>query len=84
MHCVQIELAADMIGYFVPPDVYCRLVLPTIQEMPSAGPLRVMAAVLRSSQRRQVEPQLPQLASLLASEDVCYSRQVNLQTLKLL
>lgn len=75
--CVQIELAAEMVGYFVPPDVYCRLMLPTIQDMPSAGPLRVLAAVLRSSRRCEVQPQLPQLAELLASENVCYSRQVS-------
>jgi len=65
-----------MIGYFVPPDVYCRLMLPTVLDSPGAGPLRVMAAVLRSSQRTEVQPHLEKVANVLTSEAVCYSRQV--------
>lgn len=73
---MQIELAAQMIGYFVPPDVYCRLMLSTVQDSTSAGPLRVLAAVIKSSLQTEIKPQLPALAELLASDVVCHSRQV--------
>ncbi|XP_046661337.1 dynein axonemal assembly factor 5 [Homalodisca vitripennis] len=75
----NIELAAQMVGYFVPPDVYCRLILPSVEEMTSAGVLRVLAAVLRSSVRCQVQPELSAIVEKLSLDAVCHSRQAGYQ-----
>ncbi|XP_054278920.1 dynein axonemal assembly factor 5-like [Macrosteles quadrilineatus] len=75
----NIERAAEMLGYFVPTDVYWRLMKPSVQECTGPGPVCVLAAVIRSSPRKAVQPQLVDLANILATDNVCHSRQAMYQ-----
>lgn len=74
---LQIVLAAEMIGYFVPPDVYWRLMLHSVQDAADPGPLRILAAVIHTSQGSYLQSQLHSIADTLASETLCHNKQVS-------
>ncbi|KAL1452619.1 hypothetical protein WDU94_006833 [Cyamophila willieti] len=43
----NVERAAEMIGYFVPPSVYCPLILPVLNDLCTVGHITVLAAILK-------------------------------------
>lgn len=77
VHCV--ETAARYLGYFVDPKICCHLVLPTLEESPTAGHLRVLAAIISGSERRALSPQLDKIASFLQQPYICQSKKSNYQ-----
>ncbi|XP_063235223.1 dynein axonemal assembly factor 5 isoform X2 [Bacillus rossius redtenbacheri] len=73
------EKAAELVGYFVVPGVYCRLLLPALEADPGPGHLRALAGVLRGSERAGLAEQLPLLADLLQGRHLRCSRDAALQ-----
>lgn len=73
------ETAARYLGYFVQPKIYCRLVLPTLDESPTTGHLRVFAAIISGSERRALSQQLDKIANFLQQPDICQSKKSNYQ-----
>lgn len=74
-----VETAARYLGYFVQPKIYCRLVLPTLDESPTTGHLRVFAAIISGSERRALSQQLDNIANFLQQPDICRSKKNNYQ-----
>jgi dynein assembly factor 5 len=62
-------------GYFVPPNIYCNLVIPTLEENPTAGHLKVFAAILRSSAQEELLPELSRISHFLQEKYICQSRK---------
>ncbi|XP_067209583.1 dynein axonemal assembly factor 5 [Linepithema humile] len=77
VHCV--ETAAQYLGYFVDPKIYCHLVLPTLEESLTAGHLCVFAAIISGSERRALSLQLHKIANFLQQPYICQSKKSNYQ-----
>lgn len=66
-------------GYFVPPSIYCKFVLPTLEETITAGHLRVFAGILRGSEATSVLPKISEIGNFLRQSHVCRSRKPRYQ-----
>lgn len=75
----NVELAAEYMGYFVPPDVYCHLVLPTLEENPTSGHLRVFSAILRGSSRKLLVPKLEKIGDFMQQSHICRGKKLDYQ-----
>lgn len=71
--------SAELLGYFLEPPVWCKLVLQAVRTSQAAGPLMVLAAIVRGSQRELLREHLPDMAATLAHEDVCRTVQIDIQ-----
>ncbi|XP_011313706.1 dynein assembly factor 5, axonemal isoform X2 [Fopius arisanus] len=77
---VNVITAAEYMGYFVPPQSYCRLVLPTIQEGNiHFGHLAFFSAILRNSPRQPLVEQLEIIARFLHQSYICRSKKAKYQ-----
>ncbi|EFN80049.1 dynein assembly factor 5, axonemal [Harpegnathos saltator] len=74
-----VETAALYLGYFVDPAIYCHLVLPTMEESPTAGHLRVLAAIISGSERKALALRLDTIANFLQQPHICRSERSNYQ-----
>jgi hypothetical protein len=68
------------VGYFVSPEVWCKMILTNVKSMQSFSPLMILAAVIRGSERSVLRPYLPKIVSSLTDTDICYTTQVSLHT----
>ncbi|XP_044590648.1 dynein axonemal assembly factor 5 [Cotesia glomerata] len=76
----NIILAAEYIGYFVPPETYCQLVLPTLEDGNiTAGHLAVLAAILRGTERKSLLDKLDDIGNFLELSHICRSKKANYQ-----
>jgi len=76
---ISIETAARYLGYFIDPKIYCQLVLPTLDESPTAGHLRAFAAIILGSNRQILLLQLEKIANFLQQPYICRSKKNNYQ-----
>ncbi|KAF6280593.1 dynein axonemal assembly factor 5 [Rhinolophus ferrumequinum] len=58
--------SAELIGAFVSPDVFLRLMWPLLKKSPSAPGLLVLASVIRGCPREALQPHLKTIATELA------------------
>ncbi|XP_015588991.1 dynein assembly factor 5, axonemal [Cephus cinctus] len=75
----NVERAAEYMGYFVPPDIFTHLVLPTLEESPTAGHLTVFAGILRGSPRQLLTMQLEKIGNFLQQAHICQSKKARYQ-----
>ncbi|XP_008215817.1 dynein assembly factor 5, axonemal isoform X1 [Nasonia vitripennis] len=75
----NIELAAEYMGFFVLPKVYCDLILPTLEENPTSGHLKIFASILRGSERENLTKELSRIGHLLQENHICQSRKIRYQ-----
>lgn len=68
--------SAELIGYFVPPEVWVKMVLKHIKLSQSPGSLMLLASVLRGSERSTLRPFLHDVISILGDPDICRSVEV--------
>jgi hypothetical protein len=73
---LQVENAAELIGYFVPPDTSCKLVLATMEDSANARQLRVFAAILKGSSRTTLKEKLTDIGNFLKRSETCCSKEV--------
>lgn len=75
----QCLAAAKLIGTFVPPPVFLKLLLDHVASPHSSShpwaPLMVLAAVLGGCSRPLLKPHIQQVANALAQPDVCQGYQ---------
>ena len=75
---LQVENAAELIGYFVPPDTYCKLVLATMEDSANARQLRVFASILKGSNRTTLTEKLTDIGNFLKRAETCWSKEVQI------
>ncbi|XP_063284965.1 dynein axonemal assembly factor 5 [Pelobates fuscus] len=63
--------SAELIGYFVNPEVFLKLILPSLQKSPLASHLMVLASFIRGSSRERLKPHLSRTASVLSQREIC-------------
>uniref|UniRef100_A0A8D8SVG5 Dynein assembly factor 5, axonemal n=1 Tax=Cacopsylla melanoneura TaxID=428564 RepID=A0A8D8SVG5_9HEMI len=76
----NVERAAEMIGYFVPPNVYCPLILPVLNESCTVGHITVLAAILKGGSLEDLTPEVESIARFLAQSHICQSREATYQS----
>lgn len=77
---VNVVLSAEYMGYFVPAEVYCPLILPTLEDGNiTAGHLAVFAAILRGSERKLLLDKLQDIGKFLNEPHICRSKKTNYQ-----
>lgn len=74
-----IETAARYLGYFIDPKIYCQLILPTLDESPTAGHLRAFAAIIGGSKRQALALELEKISGFLQQPYICRSKKDNYQ-----
>ncbi|XP_030068430.1 dynein axonemal assembly factor 5 [Microcaecilia unicolor] len=67
-NCVK---SAELIGIFVNPEVFLKLILSALQKSPSPSHLMVLAAVIRGCPNQMLIPHLNKIASTLSQPEVC-------------
>nr|XP_014282402.2 dynein assembly factor 5, axonemal [Halyomorpha halys] len=58
-----IKIAAEYLGYFVPPETYCKVILEFLREA-NYGELRIVAGIIRGSPAKELVPHLKTLTHL--------------------
>ncbi|XP_062607964.1 dynein axonemal assembly factor 5-like [Saccostrea cucullata] len=76
----DVQKAAELVGYFVSPEVWCKMILANVKSMQSFNPLMILAAVIRGSERSTLNPYLPKIITALNDSDICYTTQVQMHS----
>ncbi|KAM4631833.1 dynein axonemal assembly factor 5 [Discoglossus pictus] len=63
--------SAELIGTFVNPEVFLKLILPSLQKSPLASHLMVLAACIRGCSREMLRPHLNRITSVISKSDIC-------------
>lgn len=71
MCLLQCTRSAELIGTFVSPEVFLKLIWPMLKKSPSASGLLVLASVFRGCPREALQPHLKAVATELASAHIC-------------
>lgn len=63
--------SAELVGAFVSPDVFLRLIWPMLKKSPSPAGLLVLAAIVRGCPREALRPHVKAIATELAQAPIC-------------
>ncbi|KAM8960244.1 dynein axonemal assembly factor 5 [Pelodytes ibericus] len=63
--------SAELIGKFVNPEVFLKLILPALQKSPLASHLMILAAFVRGSSRERLKPYLHRITSVISQTEIC-------------
>ncbi|XP_075141174.1 dynein axonemal assembly factor 5 [Leptodactylus fuscus] len=63
--------AAELIGSFVNPEVFLKLILPALQKSPLSSHLTVLAAFIRGSSCEVLKPHLHRIADVISKSEIC-------------
>ncbi|XP_063790584.1 dynein axonemal assembly factor 5 isoform X2 [Pseudophryne corroboree] len=63
--------SAELIGTFVSPEVFLKLVLPALRKSPLASHLMVLSAYIRGSSKEVLQPHLHRIADVLCQTEIC-------------
>ncbi|XP_048465834.1 dynein axonemal assembly factor 5-like [Rhincodon typus] len=67
--------AAELIGSFVDPEVFLKLILTTLEKSACTAHLMVLSAVIRGSSKQVLHPHLLRIGATLALPDTCQVSQ---------
>jgi len=74
--CTQVLRCAELLGYFVSADVWCKVVLGNVKTSQSAACLSVLAAVIRGSESSQLRPHLDDITATLTDPGISHIAEV--------
>ncbi|OCT64179.1 hypothetical protein XELAEV_18045280mg [Xenopus laevis] len=63
--------SAELIGTFVNPEVFLKLILSVLQKSPLASHLMTLAACIRGCSREMLKTHLTKITSVISQSDVC-------------
>ncbi|KAM4697766.1 LOW QUALITY PROTEIN: dynein axonemal assembly factor 5 [Rhinophrynus dorsalis] len=63
--------SAELIGTFVNPEVFLKLILPSLVKSPLASHLMTLAALIRGSSKEMLKPHIHRIASVVSQAQVC-------------
>ncbi|XP_028701257.1 dynein axonemal assembly factor 5 [Macaca mulatta] len=76
--------SAELVGTFVSPEVFLKLILSTLKKAPSASGLLVLASAMRGCPREALQPHLAAIATELAQAHICQASENDLYLERLL
>ncbi|XP_002740361.1 dynein axonemal assembly factor 5-like [Saccoglossus kowalevskii] len=68
--------SAELTGWFVKPEIYCNLVLPTLKSSQNANVLTIFAALIRGTPPGVLQSRLHEICDTLAEPDVCRAAEM--------
>ncbi|NXJ70212.1 DAAF5 factor, partial [Rostratula benghalensis] len=71
-NCVR---AAELVGVFVSPKVWLRLITSAVERTPKPSSVMVLSAVIRGSPREVLQPHVTHLGSTLAQAGLCHGSE---------
>ncbi|XP_076458968.1 dynein axonemal assembly factor 5-like [Babylonia areolata] len=71
----DVDRSAELIGYFVKPEVWVKLTLTSLRASQSHCTVLVMAAIIRGSQTSLLMPHVSDICEVLTSPDICHTVQ---------
>ncbi|KAH0517829.1 Dynein assembly factor 5, axonemal [Microtus ochrogaster] len=74
LQCIR---AAELIGTFVNPEVFLKLILAMLKKSPSASGLLILASVIQGCPQNILQPHLKVIATELAKEHICQGSENN-------
>lgn len=63
--------SAELIGTFVTPEVFLKLILPSLVKSPVSSHLTVLAAFMRGSSCEALKPHLHRIADVISKTEIC-------------
>ncbi|XP_033097480.1 dynein assembly factor 5, axonemal-like [Anneissia japonica] len=63
--------SAEIVGWYVSPEVYCKLILPTLKSTQNPHTLMTFAAIIRGSKPELFEAYMKEICVTLADDEVC-------------
>ncbi|KAK1164736.1 dynein assembly factor 5, axonemal-like [Acipenser oxyrinchus oxyrinchus] len=75
--------SAELIGTFVNPEVFLKMILTSLLKSPSPAHLMVLAAVIRGSSGQTLKPHLVAIGDMLSNPDACQASEKLVYTEKL-
>ncbi|ELU05823.1 hypothetical protein CAPTEDRAFT_167239 [Capitella teleta] len=72
--------SAELVGFFVPPEVWVKMVLDHVKASQSPSSVLILSAIIRGSHRTSLKPHLEALCSVLADHNLCQIADAPLQT----
>ncbi|XP_053069580.1 dynein axonemal assembly factor 5 isoform X1 [Acinonyx jubatus] len=70
--------SAELVGAFVSPEVFLKLVLPALKKSPSPSGLLILASIVRGCPREALRPHLTLVATELARPHICQGSENHL------
>ncbi|MBN3284444.1 DAAF5 factor, partial [Polyodon spathula] len=67
--------SAELIGTFVNPEVFLKMILTSLLKSPSPAHLMVLAAVIRGSSEETLKPHLVAIGDVLSNPDACQASE---------
>ena len=65
------EKSAELIGYFVSPKVWCKMILDGVRLTQSVGSLIVLAAIIRGSRQADMKSHLDDIVGVITEPSLC-------------
>ncbi|KAL8584267.1 hypothetical protein ACOMHN_034952 [Nucella lapillus] len=75
----DVERSAELIGYFVKPEVWVKLALNGLRASQSHGNVLVIAAIIRGCQASLLMPYVSGICQAITSPDICHTVQTPMQ-----
>ena len=73
---LQVLKSAELLGYFVKPDVLYKLLLQNVKLSQSAGSVAILAAAIHGSPKSLLLPHLPDITSTITDPGICHIAEV--------
>jgi dynein assembly factor 5 len=64
--------SAEMLGYFVRPEIWCKMVLQNVKMSQSASSLAILGSIIHGSERSQLQPFLVDIMNILTDPGICH------------
>ena len=71
-----VNKSAELVGYFVDPEVWVKMVLKHVKLTQTSGSLMLLASVLQGCEGSQLTPYLIEITSVLVDPEICRSSDV--------
>lgn len=71
----QCTRSAELVGTFVSPEVFLKLILPALRKSPSPSGLLVLASLIRGCPREALRPHVKVIAVELAQAHICQASE---------
>ncbi|XP_063446275.1 dynein axonemal assembly factor 5-like [Mytilus trossulus] len=75
----DVQRSAELVGYFVEPEVWWKLVQGNIKSTQSYTSLMILANIMKGTERSKLKPYLSDICCTLANPDICLTITTPLQ-----
>ncbi|RZF40732.1 hypothetical protein LSTR_LSTR008681 [Laodelphax striatellus] len=73
----NVKRSAELLGYFVPADVLCSQILPSMEETTNTGNLGLLASAVEYAPTGSIQTELGNIAKILNNDDCCFTMRAN-------